>query len=143
MRAVDQWWWDAVGVLAICDCSRANTPLGRLRLAVLRQALRVVMNPTRRLRSLGGRLYSVEWTAGELEAEQEWFLSDDVDYPLSFRAVCLGLGIDADYLRAGLIGRGFLNPIDRDWLERERVAMRSAQAAAHCRRGAKGAAAAA
>lgn len=39
-----------------------------------------------------------------LEELREWFLSDEVEHPFSFRVICETLGLDTECLRRGILG---------------------------------------
>ena len=47
-----------------------------------------------------------------LEELRQWFSSDEVEHPFSFRVICETLGLDTDYLRRGILG-GTPPDIDR------------------------------
>jgi len=68
-------------------------PEKRLMLAVLEDAVGTFQKYVNVRSRHGRRLFS--------EAE-EWFASHDGDWPFAFVSVCQALGLEADYLRAGL-----------------------------------------
>src|SRR5438067_3812049 len=68
-------------------------PEKRLMLAVLEDAVGTLQKYVNVSSRYGRRLFS--------EAE-EWFASPDADWPFAFVNVCQALGLDAEYLRAGL-----------------------------------------
>src|SRR2546427_3713621 len=68
-------------------------PEKRLMLAVLEDAVGTFQKYVNVSSRQGRRLFS--------EAE-EWFASPDADWPFGFVNVCQALGLDAEYLRAGL-----------------------------------------
>src|SRR2546428_4243167 len=68
-------------------------PEKRLMLAVLEDAVGTFQKYVNVGSRHGRRLFS--------EAE-EWFASEDADWPFAFVNVCQALGLDAEYLRAGL-----------------------------------------
>ena len=68
-------------------------PEKRLMLAVLEDAVGTFQKYADVSSRHGRRLFS--------EAE-EWFASPDADWPFAFVNVCQALGLDAEYLRAGL-----------------------------------------
>ena len=47
-----------------------------------------------------------------LKELRQWFSSDEVEHPFSFRVICETLGLDTDYLRGGILG-GTPPAIDR------------------------------
>jgi len=68
-------------------------PEKRLMLAVLEDAVGTFQKYVNQRSRHGRRLF------GEAE---EWFASTAADWPFAFVNVCQALGLDADYLRAGL-----------------------------------------
>lgn len=89
-----------------CQIDASLQPEKRLMLAVLEDAV----GTFQKFALLSDR------RAQALFAEtQEWFTSDDTEWPYAFLNVCNALGLEADYLRAGL----------RRWRDRQRAATSS------------------
>lgn len=68
-------------------------PEGRLLLAVLKHGLATYMKNAFATSKRDQRLY---------QEAQEWIMQDDATWLCSFVSICHVLGIDTDYLRAGL-----------------------------------------
>ena len=71
----------------------ASTPDERLRLAVLEDALRILVH---------GDVESERSSFRLMSETREWVLADDLAWPFSFRNICDALDIDADGLRLRL-----------------------------------------
>jgi len=73
--------------------ARALQPEHRLRVAVLEEALRVLMDAD---------AFDRHAVRGRAAEARDWVLCDDTTWPFSFRSVCDALDIDADGLRRRL-----------------------------------------
>ena len=65
----------------------------RLMLAVLEEAVGTYQKYVGSHDRNGGKLF---------EEAEDWFLSDEVDWPFSFVNICHTLGLEVDYFRSGL-----------------------------------------
>jgi hypothetical protein len=94
MKLVDRTSWRSVeqGSEGLDSAAKVQ-PEKRLMLAVLEDAVHTFQKDSS---ASTAREYQVF-----AEAE-EWFASDEIGWPFSFVNVCNALGLDVDYIRAGL-----------------------------------------
>jgi hypothetical protein len=75
------------------SCGARESAVHRLMLGILRDAVDVYLKAL----TPGNRV-----AAKRLREVVAWFASDDRQWPFSFERICEALGLEADYIRAGL-----------------------------------------